>query len=226
MRSPSPKFAEHLNKLFPELLFPIELGRRILTHSSHPAAIYGHNAGLSFMGRRVISAYLSLLLSSSPNLKPSDDIEAIVAQALNTYVLGEHIGSKWGLGKVMKWTPTLKADKAKNADNVLLKSVGLYKVQGDAVAAIIGGVYEQFGASAAHRAFCTRVLPHILLSKPHTGLPEAFHGDAHAACNRFGGMQGPLVVDYSSLPCLPKEPKKVQSIAHAPPKVVDIPLSD
>lgn len=95
-------------------------------------------------GRRVISAYLCLLLSSSPNLKPSDDVEAIVSRTLNTYVLGEHIGSRWGLGRVMRWTPTLKADRVKDADVALLKGAGLYKVQGDAVAAVIGGIFEQF----------------------------------------------------------------------------------
>jgi len=217
MRAPNPLFAEHLNKLFPDLQFPTELARRILTHASHPAAIYGHNAGHSFMGRRVISAYLYLLLSSSPNLKPSDDLEAIVAQTLNTYVLGEHIGSKWGLGRVMRWTPTLKSERLQDANIALLKGAGLYKVQGDAVAAVLGGIFEQFGASTAHRVFHTRVLPHILLSTNHTGLPEVFHGDARSACNRFGGMHGPLVVDYSSLPSLPterqppKEKKKVQS---------------
>ncbi|KAJ3869434.1 hypothetical protein EV359DRAFT_69916 [Lentinula novae-zelandiae] len=200
-------FAEHLNHLFPELQFPLELARRILTHASHPAAIYGHNAGLSFMGRRVISAYLYLLLSSSPHLKPSDDLEAIVAQTLNTYVLGEHIGSKWGLGRVMRWTPTLKADKSKDASPTLLKGVGLYKVQGDAVAAVLGGIFEQFGASTAHRTFHTRVLPHILASKSHAGLPEAFHEDVRSACNRFGGLQGPLVIDNSSLPLLTTDAK-------------------
>jgi len=210
MRAPSPIFVEHLNSLFPELQFPMELARRILTHSSHPAAIYGHNAGLSFMGRRVISAYLYLLLASSPNLKPSDDIEAIVSRTLNTYVLGEHLGSRWGLGRVMRWTPTLKAERVKDADVALLKGAGLYKVQGDAVAAVMGGIFEQFGASTAHRVFHTRVLPHILISSPNAGLPEAFHGDARSACNRFGGMQGPLVVDTTTLPPLPTEPKKAK----------------
>jgi len=42
--------AEHLNGLFHPLQFPPELARRILTHASHPAAINGHNARLSFMG--------------------------------------------------------------------------------------------------------------------------------------------------------------------------------
>lgn len=49
-RLPDPQFAQHLNGLFPSLQFPPELARRILTHGSHPAAIHGHNAGLSFMG--------------------------------------------------------------------------------------------------------------------------------------------------------------------------------
>lgn len=190
-------------------------------------SLFDHFAENFDSGRRVISAYLYLLLSSSPHLKPSDDLEAIVAQTLNTYVLGEHIGSKWGLGRVMRWTPTLKADKSKDASPTLLKGVGLYKVQGDAVAAVIGGIFEQFvrvnslyliltlylivtvlqGASTAHRTFHTRVLPHILASKSHAGLPEAFHEDVRSACNRFGGLQGPLVIDSSSLPLLTTDAK-------------------
>jgi hypothetical protein len=49
-KRPDPYFAEHLNGLFPALQFPPELARRILTHASHPAAKYGHNAAYSFMG--------------------------------------------------------------------------------------------------------------------------------------------------------------------------------
>ena len=49
-KHPDPHFAEHLNGLFPTLQFPPELARRILTHGSHPAAAYGHNAAYSFMG--------------------------------------------------------------------------------------------------------------------------------------------------------------------------------
>lgn len=41
---------EHLNGLLSPLEFPPELARRILTHSSHPAAVDGHNAALTFMG--------------------------------------------------------------------------------------------------------------------------------------------------------------------------------
>ncbi|KAG7086876.1 hypothetical protein E1B28_002796 [Marasmius oreades] len=197
MREPDPVFAEHLGGLFSGLQFPKELARRILTHASHPAAVYGHNGGLSFLGRRVLHSYLLLLLSSSPHLQVSDDLEEIVSRTLNTYVLGEHVGSKWGLGRVMRWTPTVKAERLGSAGDKtsLMKSVGLYKVQGDTVAAVIGGMYHQFGGSVAHRVFHTRVLPLILLGKKNDGLPAAFHGDARSICNQMGGLQGPLLAE-------------------------------
>jgi hypothetical protein len=67
-KHPDPYFAEHLNGLFPTLQFPPELARRILTHGSHPAATYGHNAAYSFMGTFrspyfVITYRLSFVLS-------------------------------------------------------------------------------------------------------------------------------------------------------------------
>ncbi|RDB18396.1 hypothetical protein Hypma_000352 [Hypsizygus marmoreus] len=181
-KEPDPHLAEHLNALFPTLTFPPELARRILTHASHPAAAYGHNAGFSFIGRRVLESYLLLLLSSSSALKPTHDLEDIVARTLNSYVLGESVGSPWGLGRAMRWTPTLPASKLKPGleQSNLLRSVGLYKIQGDAVGAIMGGVFHQFGASVAHRVFHTRVLP-LLLKRKADGLPEAFHDDAWAA---------------------------------------------
>jgi len=49
-READPHLAEHLNALFPTLSFPPELAKRILTHNSHPASAYGHNAAFSFMG--------------------------------------------------------------------------------------------------------------------------------------------------------------------------------
>ncbi|KAK7462676.1 hypothetical protein VKT23_007264 [Stygiomarasmius scandens] len=195
MREPSPEFAEHLNGLFPELQFPKELARRILTHSSHPAAIYGHNAALSFLGRRVLSTYLSLLLSSSPNLKPTDDVEEVVSSVLNTYDLGEHIGSGWGLGRAMRWTPAVSATTLQKvgAQPSVLKGAGLYKVQGEAVAAVMGGVYEQFGASVAHRLFHTRILPRLIADRPGIRLPAAFHQDVRVVSNRMGGSKGSLL---------------------------------
>jgi hypothetical protein len=189
-KHPDPHFAEHLNGLFPTLQFPPELARRILTHGSHPAAMYGHNAAYSFMGmfcshasislplnsfscsgRRILEAYLLLLLSSSPALHPRHDLDDIVARTLNSYTLGERVGSVWGLGRVMRWTPTIPADKLKPGEDNrdLLKSVGLYKVQGDAVSAVMGGIFYQF----VHRFFvfqyfCANAIFHLRAVRYHT----------------------------------------------------------
>ncbi|KIY47628.1 hypothetical protein FISHEDRAFT_74432 [Fistulina hepatica ATCC 64428] len=204
-------FADHLNNLFAPLKFPPQLAKRILTHGSHPDAFQGHNAGLSFLGRRVLESYLLLMLSSSPRLEPSHDLELVVTRTLNTYALGEHVGSRWGLGRVMLWTPTVSAEDLQNADvhaaadiqkassrrAAVLRSAGLYKVEGDAVTAVMGGIYYQHGASVAHRVFHTRLLPHILLGREATGLPWTFHRDALDACEHYGGLDGPLVSEES-----------------------------
>ncbi|KAJ7218297.1 hypothetical protein C8J57DRAFT_1194591 [Mycena rebaudengoi] len=194
-------FSEHLNGLFSPLKFPLELAARILTHASHPAAQHGHNAQLSFIGV-YSSSYLLLLLASSPHLKASHDLHEITSNTLNTYFLGENVGSKWGLGRVMRWTPaidaTALAEEGIPDRTTVLKNVGLYKVQGDAVAAVVGGIFRQFGGSVAHRVFHTRVLPRLLL--PTGGLPSCFHPDALEVCERLGGARGDLLVDYTSPP--------------------------
>ncbi|CAK5272217.1 unnamed protein product, partial [Mycena citricolor] len=196
---PDALFSEHLNGLFEPLKFPPELSARILTHASHPAAFHGHNGQFSFMGRRVLESYLLILLASSPKLKPSHDLQDIVSRVLNTYFLGQHIGSQWGLGRVMRWTPTVAASMLEEGSPLnkekILKDVGLYKVQGDAVTAVVGGIFQQFGASVAHRVFHTRMLP--LLLEPVGGLPATFHSDALRACSRLGGAEGKLVHETS-----------------------------
>ena len=197
------RFAEHLNGLFPTLSFPPELARRILTHNSHPASAHGHNAAFSFMGRRVLESYLLLMLSSSKAVKPTHDLDAIVQRTLNSYVVGQHVGSKWGLGRKLRWTPTVSKELLKPGQDQtrLLRSVGLYKVQGDAVSAVIGGIFHQFGASVAHRVFHTRVLP-LLTQLPKDGLPADFTEDARVLCERMGGPDGPLSIPDTSSPSL------------------------
>jgi hypothetical protein len=114
----------------------------------------------------------------------------------------------------MRWTPTIPADKLKPGEDnrEMLKSVGLYKVQGEAVSAVMGGIFYQFvgrslslavhaktissnqGGSVSHRVFHTRLLPNLLAQAPD-GLPEPFHADAHDTCQRMGGVDGQLLLD-------------------------------
>jgi len=199
---------DHLNGLFQPLVFPPEMAARILTHASHPDALVRHNARLSFIGRRVLQTYLHLFLASAPALQSSPagvhDIELITERALNTYVLGEHVAPRWGLGRVLKWTPRnvhlLGMDIEDDDPRELLKlpkekgwSVGMYKVQGKAVEAVVGGVFHQFGGAVSHRLFHTRMLPHILLPGRPEGLHDAFHDHALEMCEQMGGLDAPLV---------------------------------
>lgn len=140
-----------------------------------------------FPGRRVLESYLLLFLTSSPALKPTHDMDAIISRTLNTYVLGEHIGSKWGLGRALRWTPTVPAHKLKpNEDQqALLRNVGLYKVQGDAVAAVMGGIFYQF----------VRPLCLVLLCLPSVSL-------THTPGNP-GGICGTSGVPHTDTPKYP-----------------------
>ncbi|KAL6304703.1 ribonuclease-III-like-domain-containing protein [Sparassis latifolia] len=198
---------EHLNELFPPLKFPPDLAARILTHSSHPEAVQRHNARLSFIGRRVLQSYLLLFLHGSPALQPVHEYELIAARAINTYMLGEFVAPHWELGRVLRWTPvhtgplSMAAVQRENVRDVLgrlgseaSRSVGMYKVHGTAVEAVVGGVFHQFGGSVAHRLFHTRMLPHLLLPGRSEGLHDVFHEHALQVCQQMGGPNGALVV--------------------------------
>lgn len=69
--------------------------------------------------------------------------------ALDTYVLGEHVGPKWNIPAIMKWRP-VRLDPTTKPGSVLQlgpdvsRSVGLYKVTGTTVEAVVGGVFHQF----------------------------------------------------------------------------------
>ncbi|KAL4241665.1 hypothetical protein ABKN59_000843 [Abortiporus biennis] len=176
--------AKHLSTLFSPLQFPQELATRILTHASHRDAHISHNARLSFIGRRVLNSYLLLMLHSS----------------------GEFVAPKWDLGRVMRWTPVNIDPRVASAatgeldhlDPKLSWSIGLYKVQGTAVEAVIGGIYHQFGGSVAHNVFHTRLLPHILLPGRPEGLPDSLHDHALKICQQLGGVNAPLVSGNSN----------------------------
>lgn len=162
------RLANHLDSIFSPLKFPPELANRVLTHSSHRDAAASNNARLSFIGtlpmdpyapptyiyitgRRVLNSYLMLFLHSAPSLQTTHEYELIAERALNTYVLGEHVAPKWELGRVLKWSPVKADPEVDNAEGDFSKlstkvsrTVGLYKVQGSAVEAVVGGIYHQF----------------------------------------------------------------------------------
>ncbi|KAI0704188.1 ribonuclease-III-like-domain-containing protein [Cerioporus squamosus] len=197
---------DHLNKVFSPLQFPRELASRILTHASHPDAKRRHNGRLSFVGRRVLQSYLLMFIHSSPSLQPNEDYERIIEYALNTYALGEHVAPKWELGKVLKWKPMNVGNMSKplgpdvevpsllanvRGDNA--RSVGMYKVHGSTVEAVVGGVFHQFGGAVAHRLFHTRLLPHLCIEGSREGLHARYHEHALEVCERMGGRNGPLL---------------------------------
>lgn len=116
----------------------------------------------------------------------------------------------------MRWVPTLSKDRLRSVEgkgeiSQLSRVVGLYKVQGDAVAAVMGTIFQQFvrllivlsfsmllraflgqGGSVALRAFHTRVLPNLLLDGKNGGLPLVFHSEAREICNKMGGSESDL----------------------------------
>lgn len=99
----------------------------------------------------MLQSYLLIFIHSSQALKPTHDYEALMERALNTYVLGECVGPQWQLGKVMKWTPATTSPNLANDPTSVVelgreasRSIGLYKVEGTAVEALVGGVFHQF----------------------------------------------------------------------------------
>jgi hypothetical protein len=121
-------------------------------------------------GRRVLESYYLLFLHSAARNQPQHDYELLSSRALNTYLLGEHVAPRWSLGRVLRWTPTVSQDllqthkkisptkqpadseleHALSANPGIVRSVGLYKVMGDAVQAVVGGVYHQFVRPCSH----------------------------------------------------------------------------
>lgn len=96
-------------------------------------------------GRRVLNSYLLMFLDSSPTLNPKDHhFDLILERTLDTHTLGEFVAPKWNIGRIMRWTPVLSTGVPTTRPDEAPRSVGLYKVQGSTVEAIMGGIYHQF----------------------------------------------------------------------------------
>lgn len=90
-----------------------------------------------------------LFLQSYPEINDSYNYETIAENALNTYTLGECVAPKWGLPSVMKWRPVglnapVDVRDALQLGRDVSRSIGLYKVAGTTVEAVVGGVFHQF----------------------------------------------------------------------------------
>lgn len=109
------------------------------------------------LGRRALQSYLLMFIHSSPALQPDHDYEKILERALNSYTLGEHVAPHWALGKVLKWRPMNVGNMSKplgpdvdvpspllNVKGSNARSIGMYKVYGTTVEAVVGGVFHQF----------------------------------------------------------------------------------
>lgn len=111
------------------------------------------------IGRRVLESYFLLFIHEVAQGRAHHDYDRLTSRALNTYFLGEHVAPQWSLGRVLLWVPTVpketlrtartqnpdsELDEALTASPGIAQSVGLYKVMGEAVQAVVGGVYHQF----------------------------------------------------------------------------------
>ncbi|KAG8720393.1 hypothetical protein FRC09_009655 [Ceratobasidium sp. 395] len=174
----------------------------MITHTSWRNGLEGNNNRFSFVGRRVLKAYLLAFLHAHTPITPTppltqppsepspdtrisqlpmpssvleDDFDEIADKAIDTRALGSMVGNVWELERVMRWAPSRVGESR-------LSDPGLYKIRGTTVEAVIGGVFFQFGGVAAHRLFHTRLLPHVA-----SLLPTDYRKPAQTACNRLGG---------------------------------------
>ncbi|KAG8906755.1 hypothetical protein FRB99_006246 [Tulasnella sp. 403] len=194
---------QHLRELLPPLEFPSkEFVRRMITHASWKAGIEGHNTRLGFIGRRVLNSYLILFLhdarqkarsaaaasDSEGKVAKEVDYEAIVDFVLDSYQLGGHVGKAWRVDNIMRWIPAVP----ENADEKA-KKTGVNAVRATTVEAIVGGVYHEFGATAAHRLFHTRILPYL---KPL--LDPSVQPYVDEFCDVLGGRRAAILPAASS----------------------------
>lgn len=172
---PTPSEASNYLSSLVSLPFPPELALQILTHKSyrfvhrisHPPPYTAseiaqsqasHNARLAFMGRRALAAYTAMFIhssvgSSSTSLssidflrgKTLDEKLEALRHSLN---LGRQVGEAWKISDYMRWDRNEVGDASRHA-----------KVQGQAVEAVIGGVFTQFGSAEAQKTFFRHVLP-------------------------------------------------------------------
>ncbi|SGZ08488.1 BQ5605_C030g10797 [Microbotryum silenes-dioicae] len=129
------------------------------SHSSLSASQIGHGEKLAFLGRRVLRMHYTLHLAS--HLDPRSEVmhdglrQSAIDIRFDTKQLGATIGKGWGLQSVLRWREV----RGPKGD-----PTGLYKARGQAVEALIGAVYTQFGIQATKKMFALMVWPGLGMS--------------------------------------------------------------
>lgn len=120
------------------------------------------------MGRRAIAAYTAMFIHSSvPNLYAVDflrgrSLDQKLDALRHQLNLGHQVGDAWKIADFMRW------DR-----NDVGHESGHAKVKGQAVEAVIGGVFTQLGSVEAQRAFFIHVLPLLAPQLRDPSLVEA-----------------------------------------------------
>lgn len=100
------------------------------------------------VGRRVTESYLLFWLHSlPPAVSARYNFDQTSARVLNTYVLGELVAPKWGISTRMRWSSP-HVDVKYDTEPGNARQIGLYKVAGMGVEAVVGGIYHQFVRSS------------------------------------------------------------------------------
>ncbi|CDZ97551.1 Ribonuclease III domain [Phaffia rhodozyma] len=184
-------------KLPPSLPPPSpDLVSHMLTHISSREARIGtapNNRKLAFLGRRLLEMHLQmflfhvrdpknhlpgqvaegreLVIKTEDGKTLGDGSEAqFMREVLDPRVLGQYVGSKWGLENYMEWSGKTPASSAVADPNIRVKR-GVSTVRGNIIGSVFGGLSHAYGAPMTNRLFHIHTLPHL---KPV--LPGWLHG--------------------------------------------------
>ncbi|KAJ2644974.1 54S ribosomal protein L3 mitochondrial [Coemansia sp. RSA 1694] len=123
---------------------------QVCTHKSYAQGRASHNERLEWIGKRALNLFVGEhLVATYPNLAP-EALQDVQHASFGMSSLAE-VGRHFGMQAAMRWEPVSREAPA----------VGLTKVLGKAVQALVGAIYQRQGAAAA-RAF---VAQHVL-SRP------------------------------------------------------------
>jgi large subunit ribosomal protein L44 len=137
------------------LTFSPDVFQQVLRHMSHNHARDATNERLEFLGRKVMSLYVTehihLKYPVLPILAVKDTLDAYC----NVKSLAK-VGREWGLQNVVRWNPT-------PTNNAVAQDIGRKRVVGKTVLSIVGAIYHEHGALAArefvHQHILTRDVP-------------------------------------------------------------------